>query len=168
MQLRRKQKEEHATEVQITTYETEQQQEQKKKDDKKRKEITKPNHTTHHRVDPGMAGADYATRRNGRTRAAIKDGITGTTKGTPQRRHAQSQRNTGVLWTRCNCHDRPSRTNRNEVCYCQRSPLIQDLASRSSATAQEYGGTNQLEFTRVFTYWEVGNKVTLSSSIPTD
>jgi hypothetical protein len=46
MQLRRKQKEEHATEVQITTYETEQQQEQKKKDDKKRKEITKPNHTT--------------------------------------------------------------------------------------------------------------------------
>jgi hypothetical protein len=46
MQLRREQKEEQATETQITTYETEQQQEQKKKDDKKRKKITKPNHTT--------------------------------------------------------------------------------------------------------------------------
>jgi hypothetical protein len=46
MQLRRKQKEEQATEIQITIYETEQQQEQKKKDDKKRKKITKPNHTT--------------------------------------------------------------------------------------------------------------------------
>jgi hypothetical protein len=45
MQLRRKQKEEHATEVQITIYETEQQQEQKNKDDKKRKKITKHNHT---------------------------------------------------------------------------------------------------------------------------
>jgi hypothetical protein len=45
MQLRREQKEEQATETQITIYETEQQQEQKIKDDKKRKEITKPNHT---------------------------------------------------------------------------------------------------------------------------
>ena len=45
MQLRRKQKEEQATETQITIYETEQQQEQKIKDDKKRNEITKPNHT---------------------------------------------------------------------------------------------------------------------------
>jgi hypothetical protein len=46
MQLRRKQKEEQATEVQITIYETEQQQEQKKKDDKKRKEITKQRNPT--------------------------------------------------------------------------------------------------------------------------
>jgi hypothetical protein len=45
MQLRREQKEEQATETQITICETEQQQEQKIKDDKKRKEITKPNHT---------------------------------------------------------------------------------------------------------------------------
>jgi hypothetical protein len=44
MQLRRKQKEEQATEVQITIYETEHQQEQKNKDDKKRKETTKHNH----------------------------------------------------------------------------------------------------------------------------
>jgi hypothetical protein len=90
MQLRRKQKEKQETEVQITIYETEQQQEQKKKDDKKRKDIAKPNHTTEwiHR----MADADYATRRNGRrTRTAIEDDITGTTKNTPQRRHAQSQ-----------------------------------------------------------------------------
>jgi hypothetical protein len=41
--IRREQKEEQATEAQITVYETEQQQEQKIKDDKKRKEITKPN-----------------------------------------------------------------------------------------------------------------------------
>jgi hypothetical protein len=46
MQLRRKQKEEQATEVQIINYETEQQQEQKNKDDKKRKETTNHNHTT--------------------------------------------------------------------------------------------------------------------------
>jgi hypothetical protein len=46
MQLRRKQKEEQATEVQVIIYETEQQQEQKNKDDKKRKETTKQNHTT--------------------------------------------------------------------------------------------------------------------------
>jgi hypothetical protein len=45
MQLRREQREEQATEVQITIIETEQQEEQKNKDDKKRKEITKPNHT---------------------------------------------------------------------------------------------------------------------------
>ena len=32
------------------------------------------------RMDPGMAGADYATRRNRRTRIAIKDGITGIDK----------------------------------------------------------------------------------------
>jgi hypothetical protein len=43
-ELRRKQKEEQATETQIVIYETEQQQEQKIKDDKKSKEITKPNH----------------------------------------------------------------------------------------------------------------------------
>jgi hypothetical protein len=83
-----------------------------------------------------MADADYATRWNGRTRAAIKDGITGTTKDTPQRQHAQSQdkRNTRVLWTRCNCHDQPSRTNRNEVCYYQRRILIQDLAGPCNST----------------------------------
>jgi hypothetical protein len=52
------------------------------------------------------------------------------------------QRNTRVLWTRCTCHGQPSRTNRNEVCYCQRSTLIQDLAGPVLATAQEYGGTN--------------------------
>jgi hypothetical protein len=45
MQLRREQKEEQATETEITIYETEQQQEHKTKNDKKRKEITKPNHT---------------------------------------------------------------------------------------------------------------------------
>jgi hypothetical protein len=45
MQVRREQREEQATEVQITIIETEQQQEQKNKDDKKWKEITKPNHT---------------------------------------------------------------------------------------------------------------------------
>jgi hypothetical protein len=45
MQLRREQKEEHATETEIIIYETEQQQEQKIKDGKKRKEITKPDHT---------------------------------------------------------------------------------------------------------------------------
>jgi hypothetical protein len=45
MQLRKKQRDEQATEVQITTYETEQQQEQKNKDNKKRKETTKQNHT---------------------------------------------------------------------------------------------------------------------------
>jgi hypothetical protein len=77
-----------------------------------------------------MAGADYATRRNMRTRTVIEDDITGTTKNTPQRQHAQSQdkRNTRVLWTRCNCHGQPSRTNRNEVYYYQRSTFIQDLA----------------------------------------
>jgi hypothetical protein len=44
-------------------------------------------------MDPRMAGDDYAAaRRNGWTRrTAIEDDITGTTKGTPQRRHAQSQ-----------------------------------------------------------------------------
>jgi hypothetical protein len=42
--LRREQKEEQATETEITTYETEQQQEQKIKNNNKRKEITKPNH----------------------------------------------------------------------------------------------------------------------------
>jgi hypothetical protein len=45
MQLRRKQKEEQATEVQIIIYETIQQQKQKNKVDKKRKKITKHNHT---------------------------------------------------------------------------------------------------------------------------
>jgi hypothetical protein len=44
-------------------------------------------------MDPRMTDADYATRRNGRTQTAIEDDITGTTKNTPQRRHAQSQRN---------------------------------------------------------------------------
>jgi hypothetical protein len=96
MQLRRKQKkEEQATEVQViisrghhlrdgaTTRAKEEGRQEEERDNE-----TQP----HHRMDLRMAGADYATRRNGRTRAAIKDGITGTTKDTPQRRHAQSQR----------------------------------------------------------------------------
>jgi hypothetical protein len=45
MQLRREQKEEQATEVQVIIYEAIQQQKQKNKDDKKRKKITKHNHT---------------------------------------------------------------------------------------------------------------------------
>jgi hypothetical protein len=44
MQLRRKQREEQATEVQVIIYERIQQQKQKNKDDKKRKKITKQNH----------------------------------------------------------------------------------------------------------------------------
>jgi hypothetical protein len=88
MKLRRKQKEEQATETQITIYETEQQQEQKIKDDKKRKEITKPNHTAEWIREWLTLIAQ--TRRNGRTRTAFQEGITGTTQNTPQRRHAQS------------------------------------------------------------------------------
>ena len=127
MQLRRKQTEEQATEVQIPIYLRDGATARAKEEGRQEEEgdnETQP----HHRMDPRMADADYATRRNGRTRTAIKDGITGTTKDTPQRRHAQSQRNTRVLWTRCNCHGQPSRTNRNEVYYYQRSILIQDLA----------------------------------------
>jgi hypothetical protein len=88
IQLRRNQKEEQATEVQITIYETEQQAARAKEEGRQEEEgdnETQP----HHRVDPRMAGADYATRRNGGTQTAIKDGITGTTKNIPQRQHAQ-------------------------------------------------------------------------------
>jgi hypothetical protein len=115
MQLRQQQREEQAMEIRDTAIETQQQQKHKNKKDKERKEITKTNRTTEW-IQEWLADDDCATRRNRRTRAAIKDGITGTTKGTPQRRHAQSQRNTGVLWTQCNCHGQPSRTNRNGVC----------------------------------------------------
>jgi hypothetical protein len=99
MQLRRKQKEEQATEVQVITYETEQQQEQKKKDGKKRKEITKPNHTTEWIQEWLALITQLDGTGGGRTRTAIEDDITGTTKNTPQRQHAQSQdkRNTRVL-----------------------------------------------------------------------
>jgi hypothetical protein len=41
-------------------------------------------------MDSRMAGTTYATKRNGRTRTAFEEGITGTTQNTPQRRHAQS------------------------------------------------------------------------------
>jgi hypothetical protein len=78
-------------------------------------------------MDPRMAGDDYATRRNRRTRTAIKDGITGTTSKGP------SQRNTGVLWTRCNCHGQPANlrglTGTKFTISYQRSTLTQDLAS---------------------------------------
>jgi nitrate/nitrite-specific signal transduction histidine kinase len=66
MILRRIQKEEQATETEITIYETEQQQEHEIRNDKKMKKTTKPNHTAEW-IHARMADTNHATRWNRRT-----------------------------------------------------------------------------------------------------
>jgi hypothetical protein len=125
-------------------------------------------------MGPRTADADYATRRNGRTRTAIEDDITGTTKNTEHSAKAARAKSRQAK-TRCNCQgrarDQPSLTKRNEVYYYQRSTLtlIQDLPSRPCAIAQECAGTGtNWNLRGFFAYWEAGDKATLASSIPTE
>jgi hypothetical protein len=60
-----------------------------------------------------MAGADYATRRNRRTRTDIEEDITGTTKN-PLRKGGTRKVKTK---TRCNCQGQPSRKIRRVAAH---------------------------------------------------
>jgi hypothetical protein len=100
-----------------------------------------------------MADAAYATRRNGRTRTAIEDGITGTTENTPQRRHAQSLDKDSLQLPQ------PALAGDQE-----RSLLLLPKEhrhpgpSRSCAIAQSTGiWQDRTESTWFFTYWEAGD-----------
>jgi hypothetical protein len=137
-----------AAEVQVIIYlrDGAKQQEQKKKDDKKRKEITKPNHTTEWTQEWLMMFTQLdGTGR--RTRTAIKDDITGTTKDTPQRherkggtRKKSTQHGSAV--------GDSLQLPRPNLCNCLGQPLLLPKGhphpgpSLSCATAQECGGTN--------------------------
>jgi hypothetical protein len=93
-------------------------------------------------MDPRMADAAYATRQNGRTRAAIEDGITGTTKNTPQRRHAQSQdkHSTGVVVNSLQL-PKPAFADEQERSLLLPKEHPHPGPSRFGAIAQEYRGT---------------------------
>jgi hypothetical protein len=104
MQLRRKQKEEQATEAQIIIYETELHFEQKTKDDKKRKEVTKPNHTAewsrewlalitqldgtggHERLSKRAQQARHRILRKGGARAKSRQRLAATATANPRGR----------------------------------------------------------------------------------
>jgi hypothetical protein len=113
-------------------------------------------------MDSRMAGAAYTTRRNGRTRTAIEDGITDTAQDTPQRRHAQSQDNTQQRVVVDSLQlPRPTFADEQERSLHYQKEHSHPGPSRSSATAQERIWQDQMESTWVFTYWEAGDKVTL-------
>jgi hypothetical protein len=93
-------------------------------------------------MDSRMVGAEYATRRNGRTRTAIADGIADTAQNTLQRRHAQSQDKhsnraveDSLQLPKLTFADEQERSLHYQKEHPHPGP------SRSSATAQEYGRT---------------------------
>jgi hypothetical protein len=125
MRLRRKQREEQATEIQITTIETQQQQKCKNKDDKKRKEIMKPNHTTEW-IQERLALITQLDGTGGHEPPSkMVYNRPPHSKTTTRTERAKSRQQ-----ARCNCHANPRGTHRNDVYYYQGIILIQDLAGQ--------------------------------------
>jgi hypothetical protein len=159
MQLRREQKEEQATETEITIYETEQQQEQKIKDGKKRKEITKPNHA----VEWIREWLTLTTQLDGTgghgQLSNFEEGITGTTQNTQRRRHAQSLDKDSLQLPRPTLAEEQERS----LNYQKEHPHPVPKPVRCSSTGI---WRDQKESTWVFTYWEAGGNDSLASSIP--
>jgi hypothetical protein len=89
-------------------------------------------------MDSRMVGAAYATRRNGRTRTAIEDGITGTTGNTPQRRQVQSLDKDSLQLPQPALADEQGRSL---LLLPKEHP--HPGPSRSCAIAQEYGRTER-------------------------
>jgi hypothetical protein len=88
----------------------------------------------------------------------MQDGITGEDIETTARTARAKSRHRLAATAKAN----PPGAHRNEVCYCQRSALIQDLVGQVSGDRCTSTGIwrDQMESTWVFTYWEAGDKVT--------
>jgi hypothetical protein len=104
-------------------------------------------------MDPRMAGTNYATRRNGRTRTAFEEGMTGTTQNTPQRRHAQSLDKGPLQLPRPALAD--GRANKERSLNYQKEHPHPGRTWPVRCNSTGLWG-DQLESTWGFTYWEAG------------